>query len=336
MKHRIEPYENQENLGVDRNDPDAAVTAIEIRFPETFCERAWKVIRCLDDTIFLYAYKGRFVVTDESLYLTDHGNGSPTAPFGGPRWAGDSLDALEQWLLRIADIYDASDEEIPGWKREQKDAAPKEPTRLHTPWLENRSNVMVKMAPSGDFIAIRTYSRKHGGHGRFLVNRSTLQQIADDAVGSSAYEEDCGHYLKITRMERALQFSFTWISDHGDSHISGMWQAVAIPVQTIYSVLESEVPKRILYVPPPAAATIDARPAAATIRKIAKDRQIRRAFSKAMRDCFKWRGDRITLYRDGQYSFLFKTDSGYPAFGGLILHEGERHGYPYVYYSVHT
>ena len=51
MKHTIRPYENQDNTPTDVNDPIGALTAVEIRFPETFSDKAWKVINYFDDTI---------------------------------------------------------------------------------------------------------------------------------------------------------------------------------------------------------------------------------------------------------------------------------------------
>ena len=52
------------------------------------------------------------------------------------------------------------------------------------------------------------------------------------------------------------------------------------------------------------------------------------------------KGDTVTLYKDGGKGFYFRTSSGCPAEGGLILHHtmintpvGVR---PVVYYGVHT
>ena len=123
MKHIISPYENQQNPPTDRNDPVGAATAIEIRFPETFSARAWKVINYFDSTLFLYIYKGKFVATDESLELTEYGDGSAVAPLGGPRWTGDSLEELEHWLEAVADEYDRYGD-MAGWEVEAKDEAP--------------------------------------------------------------------------------------------------------------------------------------------------------------------------------------------------------------------
>ena len=59
-----------------------------------------------------------YVATDESLYLTEHGDGSHEAPFGAPRWTGDSLEEFERWLEELADVYD-EDGDIPGWEEEE-------------------------------------------------------------------------------------------------------------------------------------------------------------------------------------------------------------------------
>lgn len=331
MKHEVIPYAKQINHGVDRNDPQAATTAIEIRFPDTFSYKAWRVIRYFEGAMFLYAYKGQFVVTDESLYLTDHGDGTAEAPFGGPRWAGSSLEELERWLEQIADEYDAADEVIPGW--EAPKSAKQFSATVQPPGFSQ--NVMVKFTRDHPYIAITTYDRLHGRRGRFLVARETLEQVLKPSADSRR-DEDCGHYLTITRWEDSLHFRFTWLSSYGDRSVKGFQQDVVIPIQLVRSLLELDRDFRYLYIPLQPKAKIDARPAASTIREIVKDRQLRRAFSKAMRDCFCWPGEHITLYPDGQYSFFFTTRSGCPQNGGLILHEGQKHGYPYVYYSVHT
>lgn len=97
---------------------------------------------------------------------------------------------------------------------------------------------------------------------------------------------------------------------------------------------------RYLYRPQNPQAHINAVPAAMVIRKVRSSSITRRALSKALRDNFHWKGDTVTLYRDGGKGFYFRTSSGCPAEGGLILHHtmintsvGVR---PMVYYSVHT
>ena len=79
-----------EERPVDRNDPEAAATAVALAFPHELSDNAWRMLNYLDDTAFLFAYKGQLVVTDESLDLTECGDGTPESPFGGPRWVGDT------------------------------------------------------------------------------------------------------------------------------------------------------------------------------------------------------------------------------------------------------
>ena len=114
-EHRAMPYKDQSiNVPIDMNDPGSAKTAVELEFPDTFCAFAYDVIRYFEGSMFLFRYKGHYVVTDESLYLTEYGDGSPEAPFGAPRWTGDDLDELEVWLEGIAADYNAVGD-IPGW-----------------------------------------------------------------------------------------------------------------------------------------------------------------------------------------------------------------------------
>ena len=115
MYHHVIPCKDQSvNVPIDMNNPEAAAAALELEFPETFSRKAWKVIDYFKGTLFMYLYNGEYVLTDESLYLTVHGDGSHEAPFGGPRWVADDLNAVEQWLEELADLYDAEGN-VPGW-----------------------------------------------------------------------------------------------------------------------------------------------------------------------------------------------------------------------------
>lgn len=88
---------------VDMNDRDSERSAIELSLPEGFSEKAWACWNYFDGTAFLYEYKGRLVMTDESLYLTEHGDGSRQAPWGAPRGIFDSWEEVEAWLEAVYD-----------------------------------------------------------------------------------------------------------------------------------------------------------------------------------------------------------------------------------------
>lgn len=174
MKHTISPYEKQNNPPTDRNDPVGAATAVEIRFPETFSDRAWKVIDYFGDTICLYIYKGKFVATDESLELTEYGDGSAVAPYGGPRWTGDSLEELEKWLEAVADDYDKFGD-MEGWEVEKDKASepipPAKPENSKTPkasklWVV--AEVYKGTVPS--LYCVKTREQAEAGMQEFIHN----------------------------------------------------------------------------------------------------------------------------------------------------------------------
>ena len=83
---------------VDKNDPENSMTAVYFSVPADFSAKAKAAMDYFDGTAFIFEYKDRLVVTDESLYLTDHGDGTHDNPFGFPRWEGDSWEDLEGWL----------------------------------------------------------------------------------------------------------------------------------------------------------------------------------------------------------------------------------------------
>ncbi|MBR1689646.1 MAG: hypothetical protein IJ713_02585 [Oscillibacter sp.] len=330
MKHPIIPFADQTvNPAIDRNDPQAAATAIELQFPKTFSTKAWRVIRYMEGAMYLYSYKGKFVATDESLELTEYGDGSHEAPYGAPRFVCNTLDEMEETLEELADFYDES-YDIPGWEPDMSSVSEK------AEWHEPSPNVMVKLIDSHQFIAVKTYCRKLGSRGRFLIFRSTLRDLLSASAGETRYEEDCGDYVKITRLKDALHFSFTWLSTYSGGVVKGNRQVFTVPIYKLRLLLDWKDDEKHLYIPAASAAKIVLRPANLTVREIVKDKRIRRAFSKAMRDCFRWPGEIVHLYRDGMYNFYFTTESGFPKYGGLILHEGMRNGRTYLYYSVHT
>ena len=94
---------------IDRNNPEQAATAIELTLPTGLSEKAWKCWDYFDGTAFAYEYQGKLVVTDESLELTEFGDGSHEAPFGAPRWVCDSWEELETALEATYDDLEEDD-----------------------------------------------------------------------------------------------------------------------------------------------------------------------------------------------------------------------------------
>lgn len=88
---------------IDRLDPEAASTAVSVEYPDTLSDKALKAVAYFDDTAFLFRYKCRLVLTDESLWLTQAGDGSRNNPLGFPRWVGDTYEELNEWLEAVTD-----------------------------------------------------------------------------------------------------------------------------------------------------------------------------------------------------------------------------------------
>lgn len=95
---------------VDRDDPEAARTAIEYGLPIGFSDKAKRFWKYLEGAAFIFPYKGHLVVTDESLDLTDGGDGTLENPSRCIRGSFDDWDALERWLEAETDAADAE-----GW-----------------------------------------------------------------------------------------------------------------------------------------------------------------------------------------------------------------------------
>lgn len=88
---------------VDRSDPDSEDSAIEYSLPARFSNKAQACWKYFSGAAYIFEYKGRLIMTDESLYLTEHGDGSYDAPFGAPRGEFDTWEEVEEWLEAVYD-----------------------------------------------------------------------------------------------------------------------------------------------------------------------------------------------------------------------------------------
>lgn len=101
---------------IDMNDRKNENTAVELALPDNFSAKAKTCWGYFEGSAFIFEYKNRLVVTDESLYLTEHGDGK-TTPYGAPRWECNSWDELEQILEATCDelVEDGMIEEAWNW-----------------------------------------------------------------------------------------------------------------------------------------------------------------------------------------------------------------------------
>ena len=203
----------------------------------------------------------------------------------------------------------------------------------------NLPNILFMAEISGDCVAVSTLCRKHNRRGRFLIIRERLRELLDDDP-RDFLDSDCGHHLRIHTGWNRWTFTFDWLSQYSDGTLKGFRQSIEVPRSSIVELVQNGTPVRYLYSPREAHACVDSSHVGKTIREILGIPMMRRAFSKAMRDCFRWRDDEVTLYRDFDHSFFFKTRSGCPECGGLILHETTRKTprgtFPAFYYGIHT
>ena len=95
---------------IDRDDPDAARTAIGYDLPTGFSIKAKRFWKYLEGAAFIFEVRDKLIVTDESLELSSGGDGTRGNPFRCIRGSFDDWDALERWLEAE---YDAAVAE--GW-----------------------------------------------------------------------------------------------------------------------------------------------------------------------------------------------------------------------------
>ena len=89
----------------DMQCPQEAYLAIEYSLPQNFSDKAKRYWEYLEGAAFIFEYKGRLVITDESLELTEYENGAP-------RWVFNSWKELEEMLEMCYDDYAEGIEEI--------------------------------------------------------------------------------------------------------------------------------------------------------------------------------------------------------------------------------
>ena len=197
-------------------------------------------------------------------------------------------------------------------------------------------SVKVELSNDGDYIGIRTYDRKHGARGRFLIARVVIINAMLEPEQKVTLDMDCGCFAELWHVGYDLWVRITWLSESSDRQVWGFKQYIKIPQKYLKRILPKIGRVKLLYQTERPNTKIITTEANATISKMLENRHKRRALIKAMRDCFKWPNEVVTLYNDMGYGFYFVTKSGCPKNGGLILHEGERNGYHYYRFEVHT
>ena len=200
------------------------------------------------------------------------------------------------------------------------------------------NSLLLKLSFDGDFFSFSTYSRAHGHHGRFLVSPDALKLAME--TDKTVFDKDCGSFIEIRAQHSGgrsvLSVRFTWLNAFADGSVHGVQQSAKIPLYLIRYILRTGETVKFLYQEPATQAKIDSSRAGETIRRIICDKRKRRAFSKAMRSCFQWADETVSLYSDFNDNFYFTTESGFPSDGGLVLFENTYDGFKGLCYQVCT
>lgn len=198
---------------------------------------------------------------------------------------------------------------------------------------------------------LTTYNRiwKHRGT-LVLDTDDLLQWIEKDGQNYEKGYYDCvcdDNHISIIDGGDYLHVTVAWLDRDIIDGLRGCRQdfrllkSDILPLLVNYDEMTENTTFKTLYIPRRYSTTkIDVSHALPTLRRVLAVPRFRRAFSKAMRDCFQWPGDIITLYSDGRVDFGFSTASGIPEAGGLILRTSTIHqpsgDYQCNRYSVHT
>lgn len=192
----------------------------------------------------------------------------------------------------------------------------------------NKDNIKVTLSNSNGLLAVSTYSRVCGRHGRFFF----VKNLLDDG---EVCEQDCGSFVRVLTFNGRVEFNFAWLDRWGD-RVTGFCQAFELPADLIRRAMDGEK-ITYLYRPNYALPKIVAQ---CTPADIVSDPLKRRALSKALRDNFRYHNaGRVILLPDGPNDFFFRIE-GERFSGGLILNQNSRRingrESTEYYYTVHT
>ena len=184
-----------------------------------------------------------------------------------------------------------------------------------------KNSILIDIVPDGPCLYIYTTSHNHGRKYFIVLNQS----LKDWLMGTKTYfvENDFCGFIHIYIQKKVCHVTITWLNGN-DSNLTGYNQYFTIPLWKIKKAVIYGKESRHLYYDWRGTTKVQLECDHAYMSSIIENKKFKRAFSKAMRDCFQWGEDTIYLYKDwAPHSFFFKTASGWPSCGGLILHSSE-------------
>lgn len=107
-------------------------------------------------------------------------------------------------------------------------------------------NIMVKMRADGKYIAVTTYSRRHGHRGPFLLYLEELQEWCRDGFEWHLRDEYCGSNISLSAIDRFANAEIWWSSDD-PKDAPGFFQRFSVPLASLRSLLSDGTSFRYLY-----------------------------------------------------------------------------------------
>ena len=206
----------------------------------------------------------------------------------------------------------------------------------------NQRNILVVANDDGAFIRLRTYVRGQKRGYWLLIDKVKLETLLSAADGKhTMYDTDMGCYIEANKWKDKVSFKIAYLSTAGDGYsVTGYKRDFEVPVEKLENLLRNHEDFRSLYRVPARKARVSCHFSPQKVKNVLGEKLHRNAFRKAMRDCFQWSGDTVTIYPSWDSDFDFDARGGWPISGGLCLHHGtvkvNGKEYPKLYYSVHT
>ncbi len=198
-------------------------------------------------------------------------------------------------------------------------------------------SILVSLVPDGNFIALKTLSRRYHCSPRFLMSIE-LARFFLDGTNPVLYDADLNNFLSVYYVDAGtLLFRVYWLQNTGKDQLAGHQESFELPAGMLFEAINGNPGKYITNKPAAQCPIIVNTSAQNMIRDLNKPE--RRALSKALRDNWHWsHAETINLYKDWNSSFCFVSDT---ISGGLCRHVDMitgRDGKPRerIRYSVHT
>ena len=175
------------------------------------------------------------------------------------------------------------------------------------------------LPPGTGYVKLSTYDREHGRSADFLLASETLGKLNNSC--EEIYAADGYSFMLLTQAAGLVRFRVTWLTGSEES-VAGHIQWFDIPLDGIQSMLErfqDGLVVRFLYrriLPRTRVVAIDAQ---ASLRIACRDKRIRRALSKLLRDGLDWLHDTVFLHDGENGSIRFSTGEPFEESGSLVL-----------------